>query len=69
MEPPTHLRGFLTQKCSCPKEEERWEKKKKKKKKGTETEGRANQGMALPGDTSCLQTPNPILLLWSRDTF
>ena len=35
-------------------------------KNGTETEGRTNQEMALPWDISYLQTPNPILLPWSR---
>ena len=36
-------------------------------KNGTEIVERVNWGMALPGDISCLQTPNPTLLLWSRD--
>jgi hypothetical protein len=34
---------FLTQKCSCPKEEQG-------QKNRTETEGRANPGMAPPGE-------------------
>jgi hypothetical protein len=63
MEPPIHLKVSLTQKCSFPMEEQRQDKKKKKK-NGTETEGRTNQGMAPPGDTPCLQTPNP--KLWLR---
>lgn len=33
---------------------------------GAETEGSVNQGSVPPGDTSCVQTPNPTLLLWSR---
>ena len=36
------------------------------KKNETKTEGRVNWGMAPPGDTSCLQTPNPTLLQWSK---
>jgi hypothetical protein len=38
-------------------------------KNGTETEGRANGEMASPGSTSCLQTPNPTLLPWSRGDY
>ena len=36
---------------------------------GTETEGRVNRVTVPPGDTSCLHTPNPTLLLWSRGTY
>jgi hypothetical protein len=69
----SHLKIFITQKCSCTKEEQGKKTKNKnkqtnKKQNGTGTEGRANQGTASPGDTSCLQTPNPTLLLWSKGT-
>jgi hypothetical protein len=43
MESPTHLKVFLTQKCSCPKEEQG------QYIYGTETKGRANWEMAPPG--------------------
>jgi hypothetical protein len=62
MELPTYLKVFFNQEMFLSKGRTRT-------KNGTETEGRANWGTAPPEDTSCLQTPNPTLLLWLKVPF
>jgi hypothetical protein len=56
--PWTPITKFLTQKCSCPKEEQ--------EQKWSSDWRKGHLRTAPPGDSSCLQTPNPTLLLLPR---